>query len=235
MAAHSIHNRVMKVSVIIPVLNERENLDRLLGELQGIRAAGHEIIVVDGGSHDGSTSIAQGRSDKFIRHERGRGIQMNAGAYCATGEVLLFLHADTRLPPDFLSAVQAACNHNLGQWGFFRIRLSGNNRLFRIIDTCMNLRSRFTGIATGDQCLFVTKQLFREDGGYEEIPIMEDIALCRRLKRTCQPVVLSDSVTTSSRRWQQQGAVKTIISMWVLRLAYYLGISPSRLVRFYYG
>lgn len=225
----------MKISVIIPVLNDRENLVTLLDALQGIRAAGHEIIVVDGGSHDGSLSAAQGRCDLFLRHKRGRGVQMNAGANHAGGELLLFLHADTRLPPDFLSALQAICKNNLRQWGFFQVRLSGQKRLFRIIETCMNLRSRFTGIATGDQCLFVTKQLFRQAGGYEEIPIMEDIALCRKLKSICRPAIPGGAVTTSSRRWEQHGTAKTVICMWLLRLAYYLGISPSRLVRFYYG
>lgn len=228
-------NGGMKVSIIIPVLDERENLDRLLESLQEIRAGGHEVIVVDGGSHDASLELAEERSDMAISHRRGRGTQMNAGAQHATGDIFLFLHADTRLPREFLHEVMAACSGSPRQWGFFQVRLSGENRLFRIIESCMNLRSRLTGIATGDQCLFVTKQLFRETGGYEEIPIMEDIALCRRLQAVYQPLIIGQSVITSSRRWQQHGTVKTIFRMWFMRLAYFLGVNPSWLARLYYG
>lgn len=231
---HWTPERCMKLSIIIPVLNERDNLARQLDILQGIRKSGHELIIVEGGSDDGSRLAAIGKVDKYIQCQRGRAIQMNAGAQEATGDILLFLHADTILPGHFLHAVSVACKEP-ECWGFFRVRLSGDKWIFRIIETCMNLRSRMTSIATGDQCLFVCRQLFRQTGGYEEIPLMEDIALCRQLNAVCPPVLLDETVTTSSRRWQRQGAVKTIISMWFLRLAYFLGVNPDRLARYYYG
>ncbi|HKK15708.1 MAG TPA: TIGR04283 family arsenosugar biosynthesis glycosyltransferase [Gammaproteobacteria bacterium] len=225
----------MKISIIVPVLNERERLGKLLDILQKTRSLGHEVVIVDGGSDDGSMDLSSGRVNICVTHPGGRAIQMNAGAALASGDILLFLHADTVLPEHFLSAVLTACNDGRERWGFFQVRLSGEKWLFRIIETCMNLRSRLTSIATGDQCVFVTRQLFQQTGGYEEIPLMEDISLCGKLNAVSRPVILNETVTTSSRRWQQRGIIKTIITMWILRLAYSLGVNPARLARLYYG
>ena len=224
----------MKLSIIIPALNEAGTIAPCLRALQGLRSRGHELIVVDGGSGDGTPQLAGQLADTVIHSARGRGAQMNRGAAAAYGEVLVFLHADTLLPPD---ADSILAQHLPGgpAWGRFEVRLSGERFVFRIIEFLMNLRSRLTGIATGDQAMFVTRDLFRQSGGFADLELMEDIEFSARLKRRAPPLCLRDRVLTSSRRWEERGVMRTILGMWWLRLRYALGANPAHLSREYYG
>lgn len=226
----------MKLSIIIPTLNEAAVIRHTLLALQGLRQAGHEVIVVDGGSTDQSAALARPLADLVLHAPRGRAQQMNAGAQHATGNTLLFLHADTRLPKDAAALIAAGMKARAKSWGRFDLRLTGNHPVMRLIEFMINLRSRLSGIASGDQAIFVTKFLFCISGGFPEIGLMEDIALSRRLKRRCgAPLCLPDQVTTSSRRWERNGIVRTILLMWCLRLAYALGADPDHLARVYAG
>ena len=209
-------------------------LSRQLASLQYLREAGHEIIVVDGGSDDGSSDIAAPYVDLLVHSEPGRARQMNKGALCATHDWLLFLHVDTQLPDNVLNKLHDIFNKQTTQWGRFDVRLSGEHILYRLIAWFMNKRSRLTGIATGDQAMFVSKANFKKVGGFPDIPLMEDITLSRKLKKIAAPVCLSDCVITSSRRWQKNGIVRTVLFMWSLRLRYFLGVSPATLARQYY-
>ena len=223
----------MKLSIIIPALNEAAQLRDTLLPLRALQARGHEVIVVDGGSSDDTTAIAGEYADHVIDSARGRARQMNAGAAIASGDVLLFLHADTRLPEQADVLICAALGNDTKVWGRFDVRLSGDHVLLRVVEVLMNLRSRMSSIATGDQALFVRRAVFTQLGGYPEIPLMEDIALCKLLKRLAQPANLSARVVTSSCRWEQRGIVRTIVLMWRVRLAYALGTSPHRLAQMY--
>ncbi len=220
------------ISIIIPVLNEIRQIDTCLKSLQYLRSLGHEIVVVDGGSTDNTLEIVKPLADKVISSEKGRGRQMNAGASVAKGDFLLFLHADTRIPENFIDVFNLPEKEEC--WGCFRVRLSGKQVFFRLIETCMNLRSRFTCIATGDQALFITRSLFTKSGGFKNIDLMEDIELCKRLKKIAKPVYINAAVITSSRRWEKNGIIKTVLQMWCLRFLYYLGYSPARLAKLYY-
>lgn len=223
-----------RLSVIIPALNEIGGIAAILAAIQPLRAAGHEVIVVDGGSHDETVSLAAPLADRIILCERGRSRQMNAGALQASGDILLFLHADTRLPDAAAHLVSSGLAHSGKSWGRFNVRLSGCQPLLRIVERMMNLRSRLTGIATGDQAIFVRREAFLAAGGFSDIPLMEDIVLSRSLKRTFgRPLCLSTPVTTSSRRWEENGILRTILLMWWLRLAYFFGVSPGRLIQHY--
>lgn len=219
----------------MPTLNEAAEITGALQRLQPLRAKGHEVIVVDGGSSDGTVSLARPLVDRILLTQRGRGAQMNAGARIAKGEILLFLHADTRLPGDAESAIFTGFSMSRCQWGRFNVRLSGRSTWFRIIEWSMNWRSRLTGIATGDQALFAQRQIFTAARGFPKISLMEDIALSRRLRRFSWPLCLNSSVVTSSRYWEKRGIVQTILLMWSLRLAYFLGVSPKRLAQVYYN
>lgn len=223
------------LSIVVPVLNEAATLPANLAHLQPLRARGAEVIAVDGGSHDGSLEAARPFADSVLASPRGRAAQMNAGARVASGTVLLFLHADTRLPPDADGLIAAALEHGGSVWGRFDIRLSGNAPLLRVVEFCMNLRSRLTGIATGDQAIFVTRTAFEKVGGFPALALMEDIAFSARLKRESRPLCLRARVVASSRRWERAGAVRTILLMWRLRLAFFLGADPSELARRYYS
>ena len=190
------------VSIIIPVYNDTEILVENLLRLQYVRSCGHEIIVADGGSPDFPRDRVNTLTDTLVQTRKGRSTQMNCGAEQATGDVFIFLHADTRLPDihEFFHGIREQVRKEPGTWGFFRVRLSGSGFLFRLIETAMNLRSRFTHIATGDQALFVTRELFEQVGGYDGIPLMEDIALCKKLGEVTKPFCLDSTVLTSSRR-----------------------------------
>lgn len=223
------------LSIIIPVLNESCSIERCLLLLQALRGPALEIIVVDGGSMDETIAVARKYADQVIEYTRGRAPQMNAGARAGHGDTLVFLHADTQLSAENireLQAAKAAC-HCL--WGYFRLRLSGRGPCFRIIEQCITARSRLSGIATGDQTIFVSRALFFAAGSYAEIPLMEDIALCKKLKQVSKPVCLNSHVVTSSRRWETRGIVPTLLLMWRLRLAYFLGANPQELARQYYA
>ena len=223
----------MKLSIIIPVLNEANVLESNLKKLQWLRQLGHEVIVVDGGSQDHSAILAGPLADQVLSSSSGRALQMNEGAKSAVGDIFLFLHVDTLLPNDGADAVFASIAQQGAGWGRFDVRLSGQHILFRIIERMMNWRSRLTGVATGDQAIFVSKDLFEKTGGFPDIPLMEDVELSHRLKKISKPFCLPQKVVTSSRRWEQGGIFKTIRLMWRLRLAYWLGSDPARLARQY--
>jgi len=220
-----------RISVIIPVLNEANAIEAIQTDLEPFREAGHEIIVVDGGSSDKTTELASHFANRVIHASAGRAIQMNAGAAAASGELLWFLHADTRVPAEAANILQQAIRE--GDWGRFDLRLSGKHPLFRLIEQMISLRSRLTGIATGDQGIFVRQQLFRDIGGFPEIPLMEDIALSKILRSVQRPRCLRLRLETSSRRWEERGILRTILLMWRLRLAYFFGTDPAELARRY--
>ena len=225
---------MLQLSVIIPALNEAEHITQTLKDLNPVRVAGHEVIVVDGGSADDTVQLAGGFADLVIAGPKGRARQMNAGASKASGDVLWFLHADTRIPVDAVNNLLAAIDEG-GQWGRFDVHLSGQHILFRLIERMMNLRSCLTGIATGDQGIFVKRSLFESAGTYPDISLMEDVALSRTLKKFAAPVCLRPKLLTSSRKWERQGIVRTILLMWRLRLAYSLGADPDELAKRYYS
>ena len=221
----------MDLSVIIPTLNEQENLPAAIASARA--PAVREIIVVDGGSSDGTTRIAAERADRVLHAPRGRAAQMNAGAAVARGRVLLFLHADTRLPAGFDAAIIHALTDSDVIGGRFDVCLLPSSPLLWLTAALMNLRSRLTRIATGDQAMFVRAGVFRELGGFEDIPLMEDVALSRALKRRGRIACLRQQVVASSRRWRQDGVMRTILLMWTLRFLYFCGVPPHRLQRVY--
>ena len=222
------------LSIIIPTLNEAETIAATLQPLQVLRNKGCEIILADGGSDDATTEQAAPLIDQCVMAEPGRAKQMNAGADLARGRWLLFLHADTLLPANFSSFLMALKTTNK-QWGFFALTLTGQHIFFRIIEAAINARSKITSIGTGDQCLFVQRATFVDIGGFADMALMEDIHLCKTLRKLSSPWVCRDKVLTSSRRWEQHGMIKTVLLMWRLRLAYFFGASPDRLVKIYYG
>jgi rSAM/selenodomain-associated transferase 2 len=222
-----------RLSIIVPALNEADRIAGLLADLDPLRQRRHEVIVVDGGSDDPTAAIAAPRADRVITAERGRARQMNAGARLASGDVLWFLHADSRVPLEAADAVVEACATGCA-WGRFDVRLSGRQPLLRIIERLMNLRSRLTGIATGDQGIFVTRATFESVGGFPEIPLMEDIALSKALRRLSAPrCIRRPRLLASSRRWEEHGILPTMILMWRLRLAFARGAAPADLARRY--
>ena len=221
-----------QLSIIIPTLNEGQEIATCLGALQSFRGRGHQVILVDGGSVDDTAGAARGLVDRLLVSAPGRAAQMNRGARAATGNTLLFLHADTRLPETADALVESALAGSEG-WGRFDIRLTGSSMAFRIIEFCMNLRSRVTRVATGDQAIFVSRSLFDRTGGWAHQPLMEDIEFSSRLRREFPPHCLRARVITSSRRWERNGIARTVLKMWKLRLCYALGADAARLVRDY--
>lgn len=217
-----------RVSIVIPVLNEEQALNHNLPLLQKFRSMGHELIVVDGGSSDASIAAASSQVDRVISSDPGRAKQMNRGASVATGDILMFLHIDTLLPERAIDAV-LAIDKNGHRWGRFDVRLSGSAAPFRVIEFMMNLRSRVSGVATGDQVIFTRANEFAAVGGYPDLPLMEDIALTKRLRSRSSGLCLRERVVTSSRRWETHGMVRTVLLMWWLRLLYVLGIAPQKL------
>jgi rSAM/selenodomain-associated transferase 2 len=224
---------VTRISLVIPCLNEAATCVRRLEDLQHLRREGHELILVDGGSEDGTLELSRPLVDLAMASPPGRAAQMNLGAEAARGDLLWFLHLDTGLPDGAAAQVQKAATEGPG-WGRFDVRLSGSRPMFRLIERMMNLRSRLTGMVTGDQCMFVRRDLFEQVGGFPRIALMEDLAISRRLKRIARPACLRSRVVTSSRRWERDGVWRTIFLMWFLRAAYFLGADPDRLARVYY-
>jgi rSAM/selenodomain-associated transferase 2 len=223
----------MKISIIIPVLNESLSIVQTLSDLQSWRVEGHEVIVVDGGSEDRTAELSRPFADQVLFSPPGRGLQMNAGANVAKGNLLLFLHADTSLPKEGHRVMLERMKEGRRVWGRFDVRLSGKHFLFRVIEWLMNWRSRITGVATGDQAIFVQKELFKTVGGFPDIHLMEDIALSKSLKKHGPPLCLPQRVTTSSRRWEKKGILRTVLLMWFLRLAFFLGVDPKYLAKLY--
>jgi rSAM/selenodomain-associated transferase 2 len=220
------------VSIVMPVLDEAACIADSLAALAPLRAQGVQIIVVDGGSRDGTLLRCSGAADVLLASPRGRARQMNAGARAATGDMLLFLHADTALPPEALALVSDALAHH--PWGRFDVRIDGHSRWLPIVAASMNLRSRLTGIATGDQAIFMRRAAFESVGGFADQPLMEDIELCKRLRQHHgAPACLRAHVVTSGRRWDERGAWSTIVLMWRLRWLYWRGVSADRLAAAY--
>lgn len=222
----------MRLSIVIPTLNEGARIGALLESLQPLRRMGCELIVADGGSTDRTGEEAASLVDCMVFSAPGRARQMNGGAGAAQGEWLWFVHADSGLtgrPQDYLAAI-LGCQRD---WGRFDVRLDAPGVIFRVIESLMNRRSRLSGIATGDQGLFIRRDRFDAIGGYADIPLMEDIEICRRLRRTQRPASMGLRLSTSARRWRQCGVGRTVLLMWRLRLRYYLGADPHRLARAY--
>lgn len=223
--------RMPRLSIVIPALNEAATIVATLTALAPLAERGAQRIVVDGGSRDDTAALASLHAEQVIAAQRGRAAQMNAGARHAEGDALLFLHADTRLPPDADRLIEAALRER--PWGRFDVRIEAPGRWPAVVAWFMNRRSRLTGIATGDQAMFVRRDVFERLGGFAEIPLMEDIELSRRLKRVGWPACLAARVTTSGRRWSANGPVRTIWLMWRLRAAYFFGADPARLAARY--
>ena len=220
-----------RLTIIVPVLNESAIIVAALQALAPLRARGAEVIVVDSGSRDGTPALAQNFADRVVAAPRGRGGPMNVGAALGTGDALLFLHADTVLPPHADRLIDSALARRA--WGRFDLHIAGRHPLLAIVARMINWRSRVTGIATGDQAMFMRRSAFVSVGGFPNLPLMEDIAMSQRLKRLCRPFCIATPVVTSGRRWEHHGVLRTIVLMWRLRLAYYFGVEPARLARRY--
>jgi len=227
--------KLIKISFIIPTLNEAEHISSTLDQLQALRKRGHEVILSDGGSHDETLSLSKDKVDHHINAAPGRACQMNDGAKVASGELFCFLHADTNTPENIDELIlEGLSKTNSNHWGFFKIKLSGCNWQFRIIEWLINKRSCLTHVATGDQAIFIDKQSFNNLNGFSNIPLMEDIEISKRLRKISCPVcIIKTPLITSSRRWEKHGIISTVLLMWQLRLRYFFGASPSDLIKTY--
>jgi len=222
----------MRISIVVPVLDEAQSLPHLLTQLGQFAQQGVEVALVDGGSTDRTPELAERAGLPVIRSERGRARQMNAGAAHACGDILVFLHADTELPPDGLQRIRSSLQEGY-VWGRFDVRIAGHPAMLKVVARMMNWRSRLTGIATGDQAIFMTRGAYRRVGGFPEQPLMEDIEMSRRLRTLSRPACISSRVTTSGRRWETHGVWRTIFLMWRLRWAYWRGRPASELAEAY--
>jgi len=220
------------VSIIIPVLDEAGGIAAALGRLLPLRREA-EVIVVDGGSGDGTAELAKPIADKVIASPKGRAKQMNAGAAAARGEIFLFLHADTALPDDALRMITLGLAATGRAWGRFDVMIAGTHPLLAAVSVLMNARSRWSGIATGDQAIFVKREAFASVGGFPDIALMEDVEISKRLKSISKPLCVRSRAITSARRWERDGVLRTIVLMWKLRFAYAMGVDPERLARRY--
>jgi rSAM/selenodomain-associated transferase 2 len=224
----------MHLSIIMPTLNEAAGIVPILERLQPLRARGAELIVVDGGSNDDTVALAAPRTDWVITHERGRAAQMNAGARVARGDAFLFLHADSVLPGNADTCIREALADRRHAWGRFDVTIDGHHVMLPLIAWFMNHRSRLSGIATGDQGIFVTREAFIAASGFPDQALMEDVAFSTRMLKTSKPFCVASRISTSGRRWEKHGVWRTIILMWRLRWNYYRGADPSQLHRLYY-
>ena len=221
-----------RLSIVLPVLNEAEGIEATLRALAPLRGRGTEVIVADGGSRDTTADLARPLADQVLAAPRGRARQMNAGAAAARADVLLFLHADTQLPDGADHLVRRALVAG-AEWGRFDVRISGKPFMLRVVATLMNLRSRWSGIATGDQAIFMTRAAYDGVGGFPDQPLMEDVEISRRLRAAGRPARLRDRVTTSGRRWETRGVWRTIFLMWRLRWRYWRGAPAQVLAESY--
>ena len=231
MATAEVEGGAGALAIVVPMVDEAATLPALLAHLAGWRARGCEVVLVDGGSRDDSVEMARAAGFRVLIAERGRARQMNAGAQACGRALLLFLHADTRLPEAADAMVCAALA--VQAWGRFDVHIDGRPRMLRVVAALMNLRSRLSGIATGDQAIFVRREVFEAAGGFPDQPLMEDIELSRRLLRVSRPACLRARVRTSGRRWEQRGVWRTIALMWRLRWAYWRGVPAERLAEAY--
>jgi rSAM/selenodomain-associated transferase 2 len=222
-----------RLTVVVPTLNEAGRIVACLQRLRTLRKSGAEVIVADGGSTDTTAVLAKPWADRVLIGPRGRAKQMNHGASAASGDVLLFLHADTSLPTDARAALGTALTDAQVSWGRFDVQIDGASPLLKLVAALMNLRSRWSGIATGDQAMFVRRDAFERVGGFPDQPLMEDVELSKRLRRLSPPACLRQRVTTSGRRWETHGVLRTIVLMWMLRALYWIGLPAERLARMY--
>ena len=222
----------MRLSIVVPVLNEAQDIAAFLAPLQALRELGHERIVVDGGSSDSTADATRPLADHVVTSPRGRAIQMNCGARIGSGDALIFLHADTQLPDNAPGLIEKTLMHHA--WGRFDVKIAGRSGWLPVIAAMMNLRSRLSGIATGDQAIFVSRSAFDAVGGYPDQPLMEDIELSKRLKRIGPPACLRARVATSGRRWERHGVRRTVLLMWRLRLDYWRGVPAEQLAARYH-
>jgi rSAM/selenodomain-associated transferase 2 len=228
-----LHPSQVRLSIIVPILNEARHMPTLLAHLLEYQKLGCEVLLVDGGSQDDSVAMARSGGFIVLIADSGRARQMNAGARGAKGEILLFLHADTQLPEAADQIIYKAFERHASPWGRFNVLISGASPMLKVVATMMNIRSALTGIATGDQAIFVRRKAFQSLGGFPAQALMEDIEFSKQAKRLGRPICLYEKVTTSGRRWEAQGVWQTILLMWVLRLAYFFGAHPDKLARLY--
>lgn len=222
-----------KLSIIIPTLNESQTIARTLLALQPLRQAGHQVILVDGGSTDETVAQSTSLVDRVLSTTRGRASQMQFGVLNADGDVFWFLHADTIPGSQAVGQAEQLSAGSENSWGYFQVSFREKSVLLAVISRLMNLRSRLTTIGTGDQGIFVSRELYDAVGGFDDIPLMEDISLCKKLRKISRPRCLSGTLQTSARRWLDNGIIRTVLLMWCLRFAYFVGIKPNTLVRFY--
>ena len=223
----------MTLSIIVPVLNEAAVLPALLAHLLPLLRQGCEVLIVDGGSEDGSANLAECAGFKVLHAPRGRARQMNSGAAQASGEVLLFLHADTQLPEGAVALVTQALSNGQHCWGRFDVRITGRHFMLRVVSRMMNVRSRLSGIATGDQAIFVKRAAFEAVGSFPDQALMEDVELSKRLRAISRPACIRRCVSTSGRRWETRGVWATILLMWRLRWDYWRGVPAAQLAKAY--
>ena len=222
-----------KLSIIIPALNEEHVLLKQQQALSMFLQDGHEMILVDGGSEDNTVHLAKQLGFKTIVTKASRGYQLKAGSDISKYETLLFLHADTQVPHAAIQVIQNALSSSDKLWGRFNVSFNNNDLIYRVIAFFMNLRSCLTGIVTGDHAMFITKDAYRKCGGFSDMPIMEDIDICKRLRRISKPICLKNRVITSCRKWESNGIFLTILKMWSFRLMYFFGASPEKLAKLY--
>jgi len=223
-----------KISIIIPCLNEEKIIRDTLLPLQNLRQRGHEIIIADGGSSDNTINVASNLYDQLATGEKGRALQMNSAAKLSSNDILCFLHADTFAPENLDTLIIDALHKSQKIWGRFNINLCGKHWLFRIIETSINIRSCISGVASGDQGIFVYRNVFNKLNGFKVIPLMEDIELSKRLRKKSHPVcITSTPLITSSRRWEKHGILTTVFLMWSLRLKYFMGVPAEQLENLY--
>ncbi len=223
------------LSIVIPVLNEQGMLEQKLLKLKILTRQFEtqiDVIFVDGGSQDQSIELIREHGFHCISSKSGRACQMNAGAELAHAEYILFLHVDTDLPEDFNIVINQIKNCK-PLWGFFKLRLSNNKKIFRLLAFLINLRSALTSVSTGDQGQFFQRLAFMQSGGFLTLPLMEDIEIAKRFRKKTKPLVIGEKMESSARRWEQAGIAKTVVLMWSLRFAYWLGVDPEILARFY--
>ena len=221
----------ISLSIIIPVRNEASHLPSLLNALQKRKSDNTEVIVVDGCSEDDTLNVICQRKNRILRSEPGRAQQMNTGARHAKGEYLWFLHADSKVDFDFESIIESGLKNK--KWGWFNVRLSNTKIIFRVIESMMNYRSKITSVATGDQGIFIHKNIFIEQGLFPSIALMEDVKFSKKIRSSESPFISDTPLETSTRRWEQNGPIRTIFKMWTLRLLFFLGASPNWLNKQY--
>lgn len=221
----------ISLSIIIPVRNEASHLPSLLNALQKRKSENTEVIVVDGCSEDDTLNVICQRKNRILHSEPGRAQQMNTGARHAKGEYLWFLHADSKVDFDFESIIESGLKNK--KWGWFNVRLSNTKIIFRVIESMMNYRSKITSVATGDQGIFIHKNIFIEQGLFPSIALMEDVKFSKKIRSSESPFISDTPLETSARRWEENGPIRTIFKMWTLRLLFFIGASPNWLNKQY--